>query len=72
MPYPTPIETARSLFHDLLLRYPRLQTIYFRYRCPAPTRGDLRSARACVAAGECGCDNARRYPRARLRKQRAG
>jgi hypothetical protein len=30
--------------------------IFFRWYCPYPLRGDW-SARACIKAGDCGCDN---------------
>lgn len=35
--------------------------IWYYYRCPYPIIKD-HSARACIAAGNCGCDNAGRYP----------
>jgi hypothetical protein len=35
--------------------------IWYRYRCPYPISTD-HSARACVAAGCCGCSNGSRYP----------
>jgi hypothetical protein len=43
-------------------RFGRLwASIWYRYRCPYPIITD-HSARACVAAGHCGCDNQSRYP----------
>jgi hypothetical protein len=35
--------------------------VWYRYRCPYPVIED-RSARACVAAGCCGCNNGFRFP----------
>jgi hypothetical protein len=39
-----------------------LYHVYYRYYCPRPVI-DNPSARACVRAGKCGCDNAARYDR---------
>lgn len=38
--------------------YDRWAHVWFRWRCPHPIISD-RSARACIAAGHCGCDNKR-------------
>lgn len=42
----------------ILIRWPILQVILYRFRCPYPTIED-RSARACINSGNCGCDNSR-------------
>lgn len=44
----------------ILVEWPWLQRIFFRYRCPYPIDGN-RSARACFMAGHCGCDNQNRF-----------
>lgn len=60
-----------SVLHWIALRMPwRLllltqfgmwfQGILYRYRCPRPIIDDP-TARACVLAGKCGCDNQDRY-----------
>lgn len=51
---------AESLAQAFVVRFPRWQWLYFRYRCPSPIGGEPKSARACFEAGECACDNARR------------
>jgi len=38
----------------------RWAEIWYRYYCPHPIIADNR-ARACVAAGDCGCSNLGRY-----------
>lgn len=37
--------------------------IWYRWWCPYPLRDDFRAS-ACIAAGECGCDNDPRNPKA--------
>lgn len=44
----------------ILIRSQLLQRLFFRYYCPYPILED-RSARACVEAGKCGCNNQDRY-----------
>lgn len=44
----------------ILVEWPWLQDIFFRYRCPYPIDGH-KSARACFMAGHCGCDNQNRF-----------
>lgn len=44
----------------IIMRYGWLEALYYRYYCPRPVI-DNPSARACVRAGNCGCDNAPRY-----------
>lgn len=38
-----------------------LYHVYFRYWCPAPIVRELMKVRDCVASGQCGCNNARRF-----------
>lgn len=40
----------------LIQRCPGFAAIYYRFHCPYPIIAD-RSARACIAAGCCGCKN---------------
>jgi len=45
----------------LELHFPRIWAVtYARYYCPRPI-GDARTARQCIAAGHCGCDNLAYY-----------
>jgi hypothetical protein len=43
----------------IYVNMPWLWRIITRYRCPAPI--GHRWARDCYRAGECGCDNAKRF-----------
>lgn len=53
----------------LLQNCPGFAALYYRFRCPYPIIAN-KSARACVEAGCCGCNNAEWYRRM-ARKPRA-
>ena len=48
-------------YRFLLGRCDWFWAIYFWYRCPYPVSAD-HSARACIRAGHCGCDNFEPFP----------
>ena len=54
----------------LELHFPRIwAATYARYYCPRPIIDD-KTARACIDAGQCGCDNAKPSPQAIVNTER--